>query len=92
MNLSEGQINRIYDVLVEFCEASEDARERRLFVENQLKPKPPSEWRFIGALGFGGKFWRNNGVYVTCYKEDETPQRLKAIKKTNELLAEIAAS
>src|ERR1700743_1201522 len=45
------------------------------------------EWRFIGALGFGGKFWRFDGRYaVNCYPEDRTPARDAMIAKCNELL------
>ena len=51
-------------------------------------PKYSREFRFQGGLGFGGKFWRNNGrFYVTCYREDETPERLAMIKATNDALA-----
>lgn len=49
------------------------------------------EYRFIGALGFGGKF-RNNGnndntPYIDCYREDETPKRLAMIRRANARLA-----
>jgi hypothetical protein len=51
------------------------------------------EYRFMGALGFGGKF-RNNGnqnntPHVDCYQEDETPERLKMIDAANVRLAEL---
>lgn len=46
------------------------------------------EYRFMGSLGFGGKVWWNSGrVYVTCYQEDETPERLATIDRTNAALA-----
>lgn len=50
-----------------------------------------NEYRFCGALGFGGKF-RNNGnndntPYVDCYQEDETPERRKMIERANTRLA-----
>ena len=50
-----------------------------------------AEYRFMGALGFGGKF-RNNGnlnntPYVDCYPENETPERLSMIDRANERLA-----
>lgn len=49
------------------------------------------EYRFQGALGFGGKF-RNNGnnanvPYVDCYREDETKARLAMIEAANKRLA-----
>lgn len=53
------------------------------------------EYRFIGALGFGGKF-RNNGncdntPHVDCYAEHETPKRLAMIEAANRRLAELFA-
>lgn len=52
-----------------------------------------NEYRFCGALGFGGKF-RNNGnnnntPYVDCYQEDETPERRAMIERANRRLAEL---
>lgn len=53
---------------------------------------PSKEWRFQGALGFGGKF-RINGnkphPYVDCYREDRTPARLAMIERANARLAGI---
>lgn len=51
---------------------------------------PCTEYRFIGALGFGGKF-RNNGnfnntPYVDCYSENMTPTRQGMIDRANERL------
>lgn len=50
--------------------------------------KGGDEYRFIGSLGFGGKFWlhHRDGMYVTCYREDETPERLATIEDTNRCL------
>jgi hypothetical protein len=47
------------------------------------------EYRFMGALGFGGKLWLHyrEGLRVSCYHEDETPARLAAIEETNRCLA-----
>lgn len=42
----------------------------------------------MGVLGFGGKFWKGRDLwYVNCYREDETPERLAIIERTNEHLA-----
>lgn len=51
------------------------------------------EYRFMGELGFGGKF-RNNGnrdntPHVDCYPESETPKRLAMIERANARLAEL---
>jgi hypothetical protein len=47
------------------------------------------EYRFMGSLGFGGKFWlhHRDGMRVTCYREDETPERLAVIEDTNHCLS-----
>lgn len=45
------------------------------------------EYRIGGPLGFGGKVWFNaDHWYVTCYREDETPERVGAINRTNAAL------
>jgi len=83
--------NKVYDVLVEECQAYDENYERANFVQQQSEKNHPMEWRFCGSLGFGGKFWRQSGeLYVTCYKEDETPERLAAINKAKERLAKLA--
>jgi hypothetical protein len=85
--MNEKQANAIYDILEQECEAFKD--ERLEFVTCQTR-NHITEWRFCGSLGFGGKFWRNNGrMYVTCYREDENPKRMKMIEKANKRLAEL---
>lgn len=51
--------------------------------------KGGDEYRFMGDLGFGGKFWlhRRDGMYVTCYPEDRTPERDTIVDATNRYLA-----
>jgi hypothetical protein len=79
---------KVYDVLEAVCGAHESARED--FVYNQANGRPPREWRFQGALGFGGKFWANGGEwYVNCYREDETPERRAMITQANEALRDL---
>ena len=78
--------NKIYDILILYCGAHSDWRS--MF----LKSFPDCvEWRFQGKLGFGGKIWWNSEeLYVNCYKEDETIERLEIMAfvnfKLNELL------
>jgi hypothetical protein len=45
------------------------------------------EYRFMGKLGFGGKFY-NDGIRwrVGCYPEHETPARRAMIRRANERL------
>jgi hypothetical protein len=77
--------SHIYDILVRVCGAPEHYRNDFIFA--QARENWPIEWRFQGKLGFGGKFWRNNGrKYVNCYPEDETPKRLEIIRQANEQL------
>lgn len=100
MSQSEGglqpdQADAIYDALIEFAGAPSDADARYQFVLTQTD-RFCSEYRFIGALGFGGKFWRINtkrpdGTWgplwcVHAYREDMTPERQAIIDRTDEVL------
>lgn len=96
MRISENIADKIYDILVEIG-ASE--RMRKCFILTHAWDDDQHEWRFEGKLGFGGKFW-NDWLYlqdkpiwrVNCYSEDETPERLEIIEKTNEKLQKLADS
>jgi hypothetical protein len=83
---------RCWDILVEYVGASKGPRERAAFVMACLDtgPRKLTEFRFCGSLGFGGKFYRSNGkLYVTCYPEDATLSRKRALTKVNQLLEDI---
>lgn len=88
--MSERDWDAIYSVLVKEAGALE--RERAQFVAQFEALPRPREWRFCGLLGFGGKVWDNGHgpIYVNCYREDETPARLKIIEFTNAALRSIA--
>lgn len=78
---------QIWFILVEECGASEEPNPG-FFVHF---PKC-REYRFCGSLGFGGKVWASRSpgfqpIYVTCYPEDETPERAAAIHAANKALA-----
>ncbi len=84
-----------WDILVKYAGAYEDpkhdARERARFLGSCLDASYPPhcafEYRFGGKLGFGGKFWRQDGsLFVTCYYEDETPGRVAIKNKVNSIL------
>lgn len=83
----------VYQVLVEECGANPD--KLVYFTLNQGRQnvnRMPSEYRFMGALGTGGKFYRATGDtrwYVTCYHEDRTPERAAMIERANERLAKL---
>lgn len=88
--MSNELANEIYDVLVEVCGATNDNVMRPSFLHAFTKPNHTAEWRFIGSLGFGGKFWACNGkFYVNCYQEHENTERLATIAEANRRLAEI---
>jgi hypothetical protein len=59
---------------------------KQCFLERNLY-----EYRFIGTLGFGGKLYytHSKGFYVSCYREDETPEILETINKINNLLNQL---
>jgi hypothetical protein len=88
--MTRDQANAVYDILVQECGASEtylSCSERGHFIQQQIE-REVTEWRFCGNLGFGGKFWRIGGrLYVSCYRDDETPERLKMIEAANKRLA-----
>ena len=79
--------DEVYDVLVEECHAPNDVDARREF---RYAWPTHEEYRFVGALGFGGKVWHTRDrIYVTCYPENRTPERLAMIDRANERLAEL---
>jgi len=85
--MNEKTANKIYDILVKECGASETEREHFVYSQTSEEIR---EWRFCGELGFGGKFWRNDDrLYVNCYNEDLTPKRSKMIEQANKLLETI---
>ena len=89
---TEDFYNQVYDLLIEHAGALDSLGQRESFVYHFAKSDSiPTEWRFQGSLGFGGKFWRNDGrIYVTCYPEDQTPARRKVIEVTNKSLEILA--
>lgn len=97
--MTELQAHAVYSVLVETAGASE--RSRDSFVYSQTR-EFVSEWRFMGDLGFGGKFWRNTGFlpdgswgekwYVNYYAEHETAERRATMEAANARLEPICAA
>ena len=96
--LTREHADAVFDILVEHCGAREDMREGFVFHQsNEFCP----EYRFIGNLGFGGKFWRNHSFrpdgtlgehwYVANYSEDDTPATAAARAGANPLLNDLRA-
>lgn len=77
--MKENFYNKVYTVLVNLGGARED--DRYDFVYHHTT-QDTDEWRFIGVLGFGGKYRRKTNT-VDCYKEDEDMERLETIKIIN---------
>lgn len=95
--LTAEQANAIYDVLVRHAGAADWMVDD--FVADQTEGAC-REYRFGGALGFGGKFRRNPGTdgterwYVDTYPEttQAQPQLHEVINRTNSALAALRAS
>jgi len=83
--MTEERANKIYDILVKY---GANEYMRRSFINAHTCPDVCTEWRFMGELGFGGKY-RSERNTVDCYREDETKERLKLIKKINKELEKI---
>lgn len=88
-------LDAAFTVLVEECGASESGREMFLAMADEVRREAPVEYRFQGALGFGGKFRMSHGIggrlfmYVDCYPEDEMPERREMIARANRRLARL---
>ena len=75
----------VYARLVAECNAKEDRRADFLLY---MAEPGRREFRFSGNLGFGGKLSRDaRGLRVSCYQEDETPDRVARVKRLNAWLA-----
>jgi hypothetical protein len=91
--LTGEQAEGVWAILTEICGATSDYG----FVYHQTT-EHVTEWRFMGALGFGGKFWRTRSTrpdgtwgdwwHVNCYPEDVT-ERLATIVRANAALWEL---
>lgn len=89
--MTEDIAHQIYDILAAHAgaDAAPHSISRRQFITFMTRPTMIREYRFVGNLGFGGKFhddghrWR-----VGCYREDDTPERDAIIERTNAALAE----
>jgi hypothetical protein len=84
---------KIAEILVVECGASASMLRDLGFERYVTTPSNFSiEFRFQGALAFGGKFnadQRGERWRVTCYSEHETPARRQMIARANERLAQL---
>lgn len=85
--LTPHQANQIFDVLVRYAEAPEWKRDEFVLLHSEGRC---DEFRFMGCLGFGGKYWRHDWR-VSAYPEDikREPLLQTIIDTTNHALAEL---
>lgn len=82
--LDEATAWAVYDILVAHAGATEVGRDQFFYHQTTHRC---DEYRFQGALGFGGKFRRDGDrMYVDCYPEDMTDDRRARIDATNRAL------
>lgn len=96
-DISDDQARSVLQILKDEC-GYIDSYNGEGFVRSIRWPNgedghPCREYRFIGKLGFGGKF-RNNGnydntPYIDCYQEHATPERRAMMERANARLAEL---
>lgn len=85
--LTEEAAEHIYEILVRVLDAP-TGHWKDDFVYHQTKGC--TEYRFMGCLGFGGKFWNVNGQWlVNCYPEDRNEERDGLMKLANDALAHL---
>jgi len=88
MRITPEIAEQAYSILVEECGASDDQWERTRFVKTvSEEDRTAIEYRFHGALGFGGKFRQDRGLdgqpRVTCYPEHLTVERSLMMERAN---------
>jgi hypothetical protein len=91
LSLNDAQIDAIYRILVVECQVNPDPEWitsfedfKRILDQQQL----PIEWKFMGNLGSGGKFYFNGlRAYVDCYTEDLDAPREAVINRANKEIA-----
>ena len=92
MDRHEDYWRSVYNVLIEECGAPDTDSMWQQFIAYMNHGAEESfgwEFRFIGHLGFGGKFHRaphRGHMRVSCYYEDETPKRRAMIDAANKRL------
>jgi hypothetical protein len=82
-------LDAIYDLLYEHCKAPWGLKNSFIQSFSDHSKSYPKEFRYQGNMGFGGKIYMDGTkIWIGCYKEDETPERLATICKVNEILRE----
>lgn len=93
MALTEVQAQKAIEIINEECRANIDERDVPAFIKYVTKGTSGIEWRFMGALGFGGKFrvnyYNKPHPYVDCYSEHMNEERRAMIDRANARLADL---
>ena len=91
---------KVYELLVLCAGAYGHERTQNHFVSCWKSDSGDwSQWRFCGALGFGGKIFRHRSfvpgeqfaasLWVDCYSKDRSKETEKIITKTNKELLKL---
>jgi hypothetical protein len=91
--LTEERAHALYDILIEHAGAYTNpdhphGRDAFVFATTEKRERSGGyEFRFIGALGFGGKIHVSSSrISVGLYRESETPERIAMRDATNEAI------
>lgn len=88
ITLTDRQVDAIYATISNICGAS--VRQCDDFAYHFPEC---GEYRFQGKLGFGGKIYADPlRVWVDCYPEDRTPERVALIEKANKVIGQLVAT
>jgi hypothetical protein len=83
----------VYSVLVAHAGARENNRQDFVYRHvawSENNPYETTEYRFMGRLGSGGKFWCGPESFrVNTYSEEYTPERERMMDNTNTALREL---
>lgn len=85
--LRDAQARKAWTIIMRVAGAEYGLRED--FIRYVTTPSPhPYEFRFMGSLGFGGKFhWTpTQGAWVSCYPEDADDIAKAIVEVCNRLL------
>ncbi len=82
----------LWKVIEKHCGAEGMKEDFMRHAAEALDRRERLEYRFKGSLGFGGKLYldMDGRARVSCYSEDETPERRKAIDAANRMLQRLS--
>jgi hypothetical protein len=83
----------LWKVIEKHCGAEEGMKNDFIRdAKEALDRRERLEYRFKGLLGFGGKLWldMDGRARVSCYSEDETPERVATMATANKMLQRLS--